>query len=79
MNNRIAYDPYKAENAKLTDTKGRYVYLVATLIGGVMEHPDFYYENYQIIKADSEYEARKKYDQINNCSYYYGSVIKRLN
>ena len=79
MNNRIAYDSYKAEYAKVTDTEGRYAYLVATLVGGIMEDRDFRYENYQIIKADSEYDARKKYDELNKCTYYYGSVIKRLN
>lgn len=79
MNNRIAYDSYKAEHAKVTDTEGRYAYLVATLVGGIMEDRDFYHVNYQIIKADSEYEAYKKYNEMNACSYYYGSVIERLN
>ena len=59
-------------------TEGKYAYLVATCCGGVMEDPDIHYEDYQVIRADSEYEAKKKYDELNHCSYYYGSVIQRL-
>ena len=50
-------------------------YLVATQVGGVMEQPHFTYERQQWIEANSESEACEKYDQINNCSYYYGTVI----
>lgn len=59
-------------------TEGKYAYLVAECCGGVMEDPEIHYENYQVIRADSEYEAKEKYDKINRCSYYYGSVIQRL-
>lgn len=79
MNNRMTYDPYAAEHAKETNTEGQYAYLVAQLCGGIMEDPDLYYSNYQIINANSACEARKKYNEINDCEYYYGSVIKRLN
>lgn len=61
-----------------TNTTGAHEYVVALAIGGLMEHPDFEYENYQIIRADSEEEAVKKYDKLNNSSYFYGKVIKQL-
>lgn len=65
-------------DAPETQTTGKYAYLVATACGGVMEDPEIHYEDYQVIRADSECEAVKKYNEINNCSYYYGSVIKCL-
>ena len=63
------------ETAKHTDTKGKNEYLVALECGGVMEDPDIHYEDFQIIKADSADEARQKYDELNHCEYYYGSVL----
>ena len=59
-------------------SEGENRYLVAQLCGGVMEDPDMHYRNFQIIRADSEIEAKSKYDEINNCQYYYGNVIRRL-
>ena len=53
-------------------------YRVATLCGGIMERPDYYYENEQIITAMSEQEAEDKYNKKNKCSYYYGKVIGKL-
>ena len=64
--------------AKEILSEGENRYLVAQLCGGVMEDPDMYYRNFQIIRADSEIEAKSKYDEINNCQYYYGNVIRRL-
>lgn len=61
-----------------TDTKGLYSYVVALKCGGIMEDPEIYYTNYQLIKADSEEEAYEKYNKINNCSFYYGCVLKKL-
>ena len=43
-----------------------------------MEHPEIEYQNEQIIEASSKEEAEKIYDEINNCHYYYGRVIKEL-
>ena len=43
-----------------------------------MEDPEIHYEDYQIIHADSAYEARRKYNKVNNCSYFYGSVIEQI-
>ncbi len=65
-------------DAKETNTQGSHTYLVACLCGGVMEDPEFHYEDYQIIRADSEREAEGKYNKLNRCSYYYGSVVRRL-
>ena len=70
---------YIAEvEAKETDTQGKYTYLVALCCGGLMEDPEFHYHNYQVIKADSEDEARQKYNEINKCSYFYGCVLGKV-
>lgn len=68
----------KEVDAKVTDTKGEHSYVVALCCGGLMEDPEIHYEDYQIIYADSADEARKKYNEINKCSYYYGSVIRQI-
>lgn len=47
-------------------------------VGGVMEHPEITYENIQIIEAQDEEEARKIYDERNNCNFYYGEVLEEL-
>lgn len=65
-------------HAKDTDTQGKNTYLVATACGGIMEDPEIHYEDYQVIRADNKKEAEEKYNKINNCSYYYGSVIQEL-
>jgi hypothetical protein len=57
------------------DTEGKHAYIVALCCGGIMEDPEFHYHNYQLIRANSADEARRKYDELNNCSYYYGSVM----
>ena len=61
-----------------TKTEGKHEYLVALRCGGLMESPEVYYEDYQVIRADNEQEAREKYNKINNCSYFYGHVIEQL-
>ena len=38
----------------------------------------FHYHDFQIIRAESEDEARSKYDELNNCNYYYGNVIGQV-
>ena len=68
----------KEVDAKETKTVGKFAYLVALCCGGVMEDPDIHYTDYQIIRADSPKEAEDKYNLINNCSYYYGTVIRRI-
>ena len=58
------------------NTEGKYEYLVALRCGGLMESPEIYYKDYQIIRADSIEEARDKYNELNSCSYFYGQVLK---
>lgn len=53
-------------------------YLVALQVGGIMEHPEYTYQDYQIIEAKSRREAEDIYNKKNNCNYYYGSVIRVL-
>ena len=65
-------------NVADTNTKGEHAYIVAVLCGGVMEDPEFHYEYYQLIRADSADEARRKYNEINKCSYFYGDVIGQV-
>ena len=59
-----------------TDTQGKHSYVVALLCGGVMEDPELYYEQYQIIHADSESEALEKYQKINGQQYYHPYILK---
>lgn len=58
--------------------RGEHSYIVAECRGGLMEDPDIHYHNYQLIRADSEDEARRTYNFINDCSYFYGSVISQV-
>ena len=51
---------------------------VGLCCGGVMEDPDIHYEDIQIIEATTPEEAKEHYDKINNCNYYYGEVLGRL-
>ena len=51
-------------------------YLVGTLLGGLMEDPDFRFDApFDFIDADSELEAVRAYNQKHQCSYFYGAVI----
>jgi len=60
-----------------TATTGKYTYIVALRLGGMTGDPDVRYEDYQFIRADSTQEALEKYNKRNNCTYYYGEVIKK--
>lgn len=53
-------------------------YEVALCCGGVMEDPNIHYEDHQIIEAHSRAEAKETYDKRNNCSYYYGEVLRQI-
>ena len=75
---RVAYKAEVTVDAKDTDTQGSHTYVVALCCGGVMEDPDFHYHDYQIIRANSKDEARDKYNKLNNCSYFYGSVMGEI-
>lgn len=50
-------------------------YIVATAIGGVMEHPDFEYVDQETVKAKSEQEAILKYEKIHPHNYWFARVI----
>ncbi len=61
-----------------TYDKGKHVYLVATAVGGVMEHPDVEYQNKKYIRADSRRQACEIYNDICKCNYYYGEVLEQV-
>ena len=61
-----------------TNTQGSHSYIVALMSGGIMEDPTIRYSDYQLINAESETEAREKYNRMNNCNFYYGHVIKQI-
>lgn len=65
--------------AKDTDTIGNFDFLVATLCGGIPEDPEFHYESYQVIHADTKEQAKEIYDKLNKCNYYYGECIGMIN
>ena len=50
-------------------------YLIALGVGGIMEMPEITYSDFQIIEAETENEAVKKYNKINNCSFFYGTCL----
>lgn len=50
-------------------------YIVAVQAGGIMESPEIYHDDYQIVNANTEMEAVKIYNQINKCNYFYGDVV----
>ena len=66
-------------DVKVRDTEGKHAYVVALCCGGgVMEDPEFHYHNYQLVRANSADEARRKYNALNGCTYYYGSVMHQV-
>lgn len=75
---RVTYKAEVTVNAQDTNTQGKNTYVVALCCGGLMEDPEFHYHNYQIIRADSKREAEEKYNKLNNCSYFYGSVMGKV-
>ena len=55
-------------------------YLIGTHVGGLMELPDYHFEApYNVVLANDEIEACKKYNNINQCSYFYGGVMCIVN
>lgn len=50
-------------------------YLVALSVGGLMEMPEITYQDFDIIEANSQDEAREKYNKIHDCSYFYGTCL----
>ena len=50
-------------------------YLIALCVGGLMEMPVTIYQDHDIIEANSQDEAREKYNKKHNCSYFYGTCL----
>ena len=50
-------------------------YLVALSVGGLMEMPEITYQDFDIIEADNQDEARERYNEKHNCSYFYGTCL----
>ena len=47
-------------------------YLVALSIGGLMEMPEITHEKFDVIDAENQSEAVKKYNTKYNCRFYHG-------
>lgn len=56
-------------------------YLVALAVGGIMEKPEFTYEDPQIIEAEDKKDAERIYEKINECTYFgakcLGEIIEK--
>ena len=65
-------------DAKEINTIGKNKYLVALACGGLMEDPEIWYTDYQIISANSEEEAREIYNKLNNCTFFFGTVLEKI-
>ncbi|MEI3892334.1 MULTISPECIES: hypothetical protein [unclassified Bacillus (in: firmicutes)] len=50
-------------------------YLVALCEGGDVGRPDISYNDFQIIEAENEFDACKRYNKVNNCCYFFGEVL----
>lgn len=68
----------KNVDVKDTSGHGKHAYIVALCVGGLMEDPEIRYEDYQVIRADSASEAERKYNELNGCNYFYGSVVSQI-
>lgn len=64
--------------AKETQTEGNHTYLVGLRCGGIMEMPEFHWKNPQIIRANTRRKAIEKYNELNNCNYFYGGIMKEI-
>jgi len=50
-------------------------YLVALRV----DEPNPLYSNFQIIEAENKEAASHTYNEINDCSYFYGEVLAKVN
>lgn len=57
----------------MSNTKNKY--LIALQVGGLMEMPEFSYNDFDVIEANTKEEAVEKYNTKNNCSFFYGSCL----
>ena len=60
------------------EKRGKMKYLVALAVGGVMEHPEFDYQDFDIIEAPSGKAAVAAYNKKWKCDYFYGRVMRKL-
>lgn len=54
-------------------------YIVALSTGGLMECPEMYYENFQVIEAENDKQAEEIYNKKNNCNYFWGVTLCEYN
>lgn len=74
-----AYNCFIEELKKYEVTTTDNFYLVALATGGEMGgNPEIIYTDYKRVKAKSEKEAVKKYNEQMKCSYYYGKCLGQL-
>ena len=50
-------------------------YLTATQCGGLMESPEIWYCDFDIIKANNEQEALEIYNKKHNSKFFYGTIL----
>jgi len=50
-------------------------YLVALRVGGLMERPEIIHQSFDIIEAQTQDEAKEKYNKKHNCSFFYGTCL----
>lgn len=50
-------------------------YLVALSVGGLMEMSEITYHDFDIIEAETQDEARERYNKKHNCSYFHGTCL----
>ena len=48
---------------------------MALSVGGLMEMPEITYQDFDIIEAETQDEAREKYNKKHDCSYFYGTCL----
>lgn len=54
-------------------------FLIGTLYGGLMEHPDYkFIRPYMIIEANTPAKSVDTYNGKTNATYFYGSIIAEI-
>lgn len=59
-----------------SETIGKYRYLVGLKCGGVVENPECFVTQLQIIRANSDVEALNKYNETHDISYYPSVIVQ---
>jgi hypothetical protein len=52
-------------------------FIAALECGGLMESSEIYYTDGQIVEAINQKEAEGIYNENNNCSFFYGTVVAK--